>query len=216
MCDHEHMVEYRGPFKMEMPASPRPCFHNPSQAINCIMKLYWIESRTANSADVVWLWKNSCSNNPSQNIYTQRNTHTFPAQNDSSQKFKASTELILNPTACTSKDVGMSKSLFTKSIDRFPLVWCYQLMLRLGTDFGARVLYLSWADYSQLHGGKPRGLGGKQPRPEKTRQALMPSIALWINTFLGDTSITWHIGSRSHVCGEELFNLEDCSFDGAS
>lgn len=176
MCDHEHMVEYRGPFKMEMPASPRPCFHNPSQAINCIMKLYWIESRTANSADIQII--NSCSNNPSQ--------------------------------------PGMSKSLFTKSIDRFPLVWCYQLMLRLGTDFGARVLYLSWADYSQLHGGKPRGLGGKQPRPEKTRQALMPSIALWINTFLGDTSITWHIGSRSHVCGEELFNLEDCSFDGAS
>lgn len=85
-----------------------------------------------------------------------------------------------------------------------------------GKNLGARVVDLSRADYSRWHGDRPRGLGGKQPRPEKPRQALMPRVILWISTFLGDTRITWLMGSRSYVYREELFNLKDCSFDGAS
>ncbi len=63
-------------------------------------------------------------------------THTFPAQRGSSQKFKAPAESILSPTACTSKDVRVSGTLFTMNTDRPRLVWCYHQVLRLEKNLG--------------------------------------------------------------------------------
>lgn len=193
-----------------MPVCPIPNFHNAPQAINCLMKLYWIESRIANSADVVWLWTHSCSKNPCQQRHSD--THTFPAQSGTSQKFKAHTQLILNPTACTSKDVWVQ--FVYKERWQASCVALSAKCVEAGEELGVRVLYLICTDYSHWYGASPRGLEGKQPRPEKTRQTLMLSVELWISTFLGDSCITWFMGSRSYVCSE-LFNLENCSFDGA-
>lgn len=157
-----------------------------SEAINCVMKLYWIESRTANSAEVVLtltplLFKEGIK------LQTHRQAHicTFLAQRGWSQKFKMPAELILSPSACTSKDVWVSGICLQRALTGVLLCGTISWVFRLGKNLGAWVLYLSRADYSQWHGALPRGLGGKQPRPEKTRQALMPSVELWIKHFPG-------------------------------
>lgn len=54
-----------------------------------------------------------------------------------------------------------------------------------GKNIGVWVLYLSWTDYSHWHGTLPRGLWGKQPRPVKSRQAVMLTAKLWIMHFPG-------------------------------
>lgn len=95
--------------------------------------------------------------------------------------------------------------LFTKGADRRPHVWHYQLCLGWGKILGAWVLYLSRADYSQWHGALPRGLRGKQPRPEKPDKPSCPVSNSGLSTFLGDPCITWLMGSRCYVCRERTF-----------
>lgn len=94
----------------------------------------------------------------------------------SSQKFKVSTELTVSLPSLYIQQVWMRVVCLQEALTGPLLCGDISWVLRLGKDSGERVLYLIPPDYSYWHGGWPRGLGGKQPRPDRTRQASCPVV----------------------------------------
>lgn len=89
----------------------------PLEPINGLMKLYWIESRLANSTDAVST-RNPLLFPDGIKIWTTRagaHAHLLP-WTGWSQKFKTPAGLILSPSACTSKDVWVSSICLQRAL----------------------------------------------------------------------------------------------------